>query len=221
MTRVVALANPQARSGKTSAAVGLASAFADLGLAVLVVDLDPQAALSRALGVDADAVEASLAEVLVDGRPIDTVMTDSDEGVDVVPAALELSGIETQLMTRAGREQLLAATLAPVAGDYEWVVIDCASSLGLLTTMALAMAHMLVIPERTPATRAVGRLLDSADEIRRLVNPRLRAPLLLPIGGSMAGAAHGDDRVAVLPAVPAPPQDLLAYAALAHRLHEG
>ncbi len=216
MTRVVALANPQARSGKTSAAVGLATAFADLGLAVLAVDLDPHAALTRAFGTDPDALEASLAEVLIDGRLIDAVMADSDDGVDLVPAALELSGIETTLMTRAGREQLLATALAPVAGDYAWIVIDCASSLGLLTTMALAMTDALVIPERVPAVRAVGRLLDTADEIRRLVNPRLGQARILPMGGT----TPTDARVVALPAVPAPPHDLLAYATLARTLHE-
>lgn len=215
MTRVIALANPQARSGKTSAALGLATALADLGLPVLAVDLDPHAALTRAFGSDPDSLDASLAEVLVEGRPIFDVMRDSDEGVDLVPAALELSGIETMLMTRAGREQLLATALAPAAADYAWVVVDCASSLGLLTTMALAMADIVIIPERTPASRAVGRLLDTVDEIRRLVNPRLGEPRMLPIGGTAAV----DARVPALPAVPAPPQDLMAYAALARTLH--
>ncbi len=214
MTRVIAVANPQARSGKTAAAFGLATALVAQGATVLAVDLDPQAALTRALGTDPDRLDASLADVLVAGVDAGAVMVDSDEGVDLVPAALDLSGIEGALLTRAGREGLLAAALAPVARDYDWLVVDAASSLGLLTTMALAMADELIVPERLRSERALTRLLDAASEIRRFVNPRLGEARLLPI--TMVGHPHPG--MTLLPAVPTPPDDHAAYATLAAQL---
>lgn len=182
MTRVLAIANPSGRSGKTSAALGLATMLADLGHAVLAVDLDAQAHLTRGLGVDAEALERSLFDVLVHGIPALDVMTDSDEGVDLVPAALELSGAEAILVTRAGREQVLGHALAPVRDDYDWVVLDCPSSVGLLTVNALSFADLVLVPVREPSGRAMAQLLSAVDEITRFVNPRLRLAGAVAVG---------------------------------------
>lgn len=218
MARVLAIANPSSRSGKTSSALGLATMLVDLGQQVLAVDLDAQAALTRALGVDAETLETSLFDVLVHGATALSAMVDTDAGVDLLPAALELSGADAILVTRAGREQLLHHALAPVIDDYDWVVIDCASSMGLLTQNALGMAQHVVIPVREYSARAMAHLLDAAGEIRTYVNPRLSVTGVLPIGTHLTGSPEG---APLLPAVPAPPLDLNAFRELAKALVRG
>ena len=218
MARVLAIANPSSRSGKTSAALGMATMLVDLGQQVLAVDLDAQAGLTRALGVDAETLESSLFDVLVHGAGALDAMVDTDAGVDLLPAALELSGADAILVTRAGREQLLHHALAPVIDDYDWVIIDCAPSMGLLTQNALGMAQHLMIPVREYSARAMAQLLDAAREIRSYVNPRLGSAALLPVGTQIT---HVPDGATALPAVPAPPLDLNAYRELAKALLRG
>lgn len=211
MARVLAVANPSSRSGKTSTAVAVTTMFRDLGQSVLAVDLDAQAELTRRLGVDAEIIETSVHEVLLRGVPALEAMVDTETGVDLLPAALELSGAEASLVTRPGREHLLLHALEPVASDYDWIVIDCASSMGLLTVNALAMADALVMPIREHSARALTTLAAATEEIRRFVNPRLTLVGVLPI----AGALPEQGVVPVLPTIPPPPLALNAYRELA------
>lgn len=214
MARVLAIANPSARSGKTSVALGVCTAVAELGHTVLAVDLDAQAALSRVLGVDVEHITCSLFDVLVNGAPALDAMTDTDAGIDLLPAAMELSGIDSLLVTRAGREQLLLHALAGAMDDYDVIVLDCASSMGLLMQNALAMATDLVIPVREYSPRAIAQLLDSAQELRRFVNPALQVRGVLPIGASLEIEIDAP----VLPAVLPPPRAAAAYREFAGAL---
>lgn len=217
MARVLALANPASDSGKTSATIGIASMLVDLGQQVLVVDLDPQAALTRSLGVDAESLDCSVFDVLALGAPVTAAMVDTDAGVDLLPSAIELSSIEASLVTRPGREQLLRNALMPVREDYDWIVVDCASSLGLLTLNALALADLLVVPVRGHSPRAVAQLTAMADEIRRLVNPGMALAGALALGAGQPA----DAELALLATIPAPPLALNAYREFAKSLTRG
>ncbi len=214
MPRALVFANPASDSGKTSAALGVASMLVDLGQQVLAIDLDPQASLTRALGIDAETLERSLFDVLVHGHPAVESMLDTDAGLDIMPAALELSSIEASLVSRPGREQLLRNALEPVRSDYDWIVIDCASSLGLLTLNALALADVLVVPTRAPAARAIRQLNVLVDEVRRFVNPSLAVAGVLAIGSPY----RADEQLPLLASIPEPPLALNAYRELAKAL---
>jgi chromosome partitioning protein len=229
MARSIAFVNPAGGSGKTSSAFGVASMLVDLGQQVLAIDLDPQAGLTRALGLNPETISPSLFDVLVSGVAVTEAMIDTDVGLDVLPSALELSGAEPTLVTRSGREFLLRGLLEPVATDYDWIVIDCASSAGLLTVNALSMADVVVLPMRELSVRAVGQVLESVDEIRRFVNPALRLLGALPIGydGATVAALANASRVAfaerlpVLDPIPAPPRAMNAYREFAKSLVRG
>ncbi len=217
MKRVLTLANPASDSGKTSAALGIASMLVDLGHQVLAVDLDPQASLTRALGIDAETLDCSLFHVLMHGTPAIEAMLDTDLGLDVMPATLELSSIEAALMTRPGREHLLRSALEPVRDDYDWIVIDCASSMGLLTLNALAAADLLVVPMRGHSARALAQLDAMVAEVKRFVNPALEAAGALAVGTTHDPAVG----LPLLAAIPQPPLALNAYRELAKLLARG
>jgi chromosome partitioning protein len=226
MARTIALANPGGGSGKTSSAIGIASMLVDLGQQVLAVDLDAQAGLTRALGVDPETLSPSLFDVLVRGTAVTEAMIDTDAGLDLLPSTLDLSAAEAGLVTRAGRELLLRTLLEPVAADYDWIVIDAASSMGLLTVNALSLADLVVVPMRGFSARAVGQVLDTTEEIRRFVNPGVVLLGALPVGHDAATAetlrsalalAFGE-RLPVLDPIPEPPRALNAYRELVKEL---
>ena len=118
----------------------LGAALAELGQRVLLVDLDPQACLTFSLGLDPDALELSVHDVLLGRVPAAMALQPTDDGVDLLPAAIDLTGSEARLVTRAGREFVLREALAEVSPDYDWVLLDCSPSLGVLTLNALTAA---------------------------------------------------------------------------------
>lgn len=214
MSRVIAFANPGGKSGKTSSAFGVASMLVDLGQQVLVVDLDPQAPLTRALGIDAETLSCSLFDVLVHGTSVVEAMLDTDLGLDIMPATLELSSIEASLVTRPGREHLLRHALAPIRDEYDWIVVDCASSMGLLTLNALATADLLIVPTRGHSPRALAQLQGMVAEVKAFVNPAL------DLAGALAVGTAYDPAVGLplLAAIPQPPLALNAYREFAKTL---
>ena len=214
MARVLAVANPSSRSGKTSTAFGLATMLCDLGQNVLAVYLDAHASLTRMLGIDAETIETTVYDVLLRGTPVLQAMVDTDAGPDLLPAALELSAAEAALVTRPGREHLLLHALEAVSDDYDWIVIDCASSMGLLTVNALAMADLLVVPVREHSSRALAALMAAVEEIRSFVNPRLTMFGIVPLGAALTVQVDA----AVVMTVPAPPLALNAYREIAKLL---
>ncbi len=159
---VFAFANQKGGVGKTTTALSVAAAMAELGKAVLVVDLDPQACLTFSLGYDPDQLEPSLHDMIVGRTALaDTIL--QHEEVDVVPANIDLAGAEVTLLSRTGREYLLRGELADLVDSYDAILIDCAPSLGVLTINGLTAADEVVIPVQceTLSHRGVAQLLET------------------------------------------------------------
>lgn len=173
----VAVCNQKGGVGKTTSTINLAAALAEYGRRVLVVDLDPQGALSAGLGVPHHELELTVYNLLVDS----TVSTDEVlvrtriDGVDLIPANIDLSAAEIQLVNEVGREQTLNRALYPVADRYDYILIDCQPSLGLLTVNALACSDSVIIPMECEyfALRGLALLSDTIDKVRDRLNPRL------------------------------------------------
>ena len=181
--RIVALANQKGGVAKTTSVASLGAAFAELGKKVLLVDLDAQACLTFSLGVDPDEVSVSINEVLV-GRGVsarDTIVSCAD-GVDLIPSAIELAGAEATLLARPGREYVLRTALEPLLGEYDYVLLDCSPSLGVLTLNALTAANALIVPMPCEmlSHRGVGQLLDTVADVQRILNPDLEVLGILP-----------------------------------------
>lgn len=176
MSITLTIANQKGGVGKTTTVINLAYGLAQLGRRVLMVDCDPQASLTHAAGIDADA--GSLADVLGGVKPgqlsMMAIIKPLAEGVDLAPAALELATCELNLVSRLGREGVLKKALTSVEG-YDLVIIDCGPSLGLLVVNALTAAHGIlapVIPDWL-GLRGLSLFLDSLEAVRSELNPGL------------------------------------------------
>ena len=190
MSRVLAVASSKGGVGKTTTAAALAAAFAARGRRVLLVDLDPQACLTFALGADLGEDGAPTTSDVVAGRPLREAVVTTEEGVDLVPAGIELAGAEEVLARAEDREHVLRRALSTVADDYDDVVLDCSPSLGLLTVGALAAADEVLVPLAAEMLghRAVGQLLDTVADVREQLNPGLVVVGLLPTMVDRRGA---------------------------------
>jgi chromosome partitioning protein len=180
---IVAVANQKGGVAKTTSVASLGAAFAELGKRVLLVDLDAQACLTFSLGVDPEALEVSINEVLV-GRGVsarDAIVGCAD-GVDLIPSVIELAGAEAQLLPRPGREFVLRSVLEPLRHDYDVILVDCSPSLGVLTLNALTAAQGLSIPMvcEMLSHRGVGQLLDTVTDVKAILNPGLEVFGILP-----------------------------------------
>ncbi|MBI2708258.1 MAG: AAA family ATPase [Actinobacteria bacterium] len=174
MARVVAVANQKGGVAKTTTVHALARAFMDLGRRVLVVDLDPQASLTFALGLDPDGLERSLHDVVVRRAKAKDVLVEVD-GLDLLPATIDLAGAELHLLTKTGREYVVRRALEPLHDAYDLVLIDCPPSLGILTINGLTAAGEVLIPLQceTLSQRGVGQLLETIDDVRAYTNADL------------------------------------------------
>ena len=148
----------------------------------MLVDLDPQACLTFSLGLDPESLDMSLHDVLLERVSAGMVVRPCDDGMDLLPATIDLAGTEAHLLTRTGREHALRLALEDVASDYSYVLFDCSPSLGVLTINALTAADEVLIPLQceTLSHRGVGQLLDTVRDVQRLTNPRLRVLGVLP-----------------------------------------
>jgi chromosome partitioning protein len=185
VTRTVAVTNQKGGVAKTTTVASLGAALAELGSKVLLVDLDPQACLTFSLGIDPEEVEVSVSDVLGAGpreAQIDQALLGTDDGVDLLPATIDLARAEAALLTRTGRELTLRTALDEVDGRYDWVLLDCPPSLGVLTVNALTAAREVLVPLQceTLSHRGLGQLLDTVHDVKRLLNPRLRLLGVLP-----------------------------------------
>ncbi len=182
MARIIAVANQKGGVAKTTTVASLGAALAELGQKVLVVDLDPQACLTFSLGLDPETIDMSLHDVLLERVSAGMVLRPTDDGMDLLPATIDLAGTEAHLLTRTGREHSLRLALEDVVGDYGYVLFDCSPSLGVLTINALTAADEVLIPlqAETLSHRGVGQLLDTVRDVQRLTNPRLRVLGVLP-----------------------------------------
>lgn len=167
---------------KTTSVASLGAAFAESGKRVLLVDLDAQACLTFSLGVDPDAVETSVNEVLLGGASVADAVIRCADGVYLVPSAIELAGAEAQLLGRPAREYVLRTALEPVLADYDIVLLDCSPSLGVLTLNALTAAAGLIIPMPCEmlSHRGVGQLLDTVADVKKILNRDLEVVGILP-----------------------------------------
>ncbi len=173
--RIVSLVNQKGGVGKTTTAVSLAVALARRGQRVLLVDLDPQANATSALGVIGSA-SAGVYDALLDDVPVGAcIVRVEEEGVDLVPSSAELSGAEVELVPVLARERRLANALHPVREQYEWVLVDCPPSLGLLTINALTASESVIIPVQCEymALEGLSRLVETLELVRRNLNPGL------------------------------------------------
>jgi len=175
--RIIAMCNQKGGVGKTTTTINLGAALAELGRRVLLVDFDPQGALSVGLGIPTHELDLSVYNLLVErGHDIrDVITTTKVEGLDVVPANIDLSAAEVQLVGEVAREQILARVLRPVEDQYDVVLVDCQPSLGLLTVNALTAAHGVIIPLECEffAMRGVALLVETIEKITDRLNPRL------------------------------------------------
>ncbi len=175
---VVAVCNQKGGVGKTTSTINLGAALAEYGRRVLLVDLDPQGALSAGLGVPHHDLDQTVYNLLVPPH------TDTDEvlmrtrvdGLDLLPSNIDLSAAEIQLVTEVGREQSLGRALHPVLDRYDFVLIDCQPSLGLLTVNALACSDTVLIPMECEyfSLRGLALLNDTIEKVRDRLNPRLQ-----------------------------------------------
>lgn len=175
MTTILAVANQKGGVAKTTTVASLGAALVARGRRVLVVDLDPQGSLTFSLGHNPDKLESSVHEVLTAGADIGEAILDTAEGVALLPATIDLAGAEALLLMRPGREYTVKRALAPVAGDYDVIVLDCPPSLGVLTLNGLTAATCVLVPLQceTLAHRGVGQLLRTVSEVHQITNPDL------------------------------------------------
>lgn len=182
LSRILAVANQKGGVAKTTTVASLGAAFAEHGLRVLLVDLDPQACLTFSLGLDPEEVELSIHDVLL-GRVGAAVATASaGDGLDLLPATIDLAGAEAALLTRPGREFVLRTALQEVLADYDVILLDCSPSLGVLTLNALTAADEVLIPLQCEmlSHRGVGQLLDTIADVKRILNRDLTVRGVLP-----------------------------------------
>ena len=174
MTRIVAVANQKGGVAKTTTVHSLGAAMAERGRRVLLVDLDPQACLTFSTGVDPDALDVSLYEVLI-GKAEAKECRQSVDGVDLLPSSIDMAGVEVHLLTKPGREFAVGRALEPLLGDYDVVLIDCPPSLGVLTINGLTAAAGVLVPLQceTLSHRGVGQLLETIGDVRSFTNPKL------------------------------------------------
>ncbi len=179
---VIALANQKGGVAKTTSVSSLGAAFGELGMKALLVDLDAQACLTFSLGVDPDAVETSIHEVLLGQAEASEAVLQVSESVDLIPATIDLAGAEAALLTRPGREFVLQSALEEVRRDYDVILLDCSPSLGVLTLGALTASTGLIIPMPCEmlSHRGVGQLLDTVRDVRKLLNKKLKVVGILP-----------------------------------------
>ncbi|WP_018024165.1 ParA family protein [Corynebacterium ulceribovis] len=172
--KVLAMCNQKGGVGKTTSTINLGASLAGYGRKVLLVDLDPQGALSAGLGVPHEELDVTVYNLLVDSQEDirDAIHPTSTDGLDIVPANIDLSAAEIQLVNEVGREQALGRALRPVMRDYDYIIIDCQPSLGLLTVNALTVASGVIIPMECAyfSLRGLALLTDTVEKVRDRLN---------------------------------------------------
>lgn len=176
-TKILAIINQKGGVGKSTTAINASAALGQLGKKVLLVDLDPQGNTTSGLGVEKGTIDSCIYEVLLDDETSvsDVVIADVVEGVDVVPATINLAGAEVELVSEMAREHRLKDSLAHSKGNYDYIIVDCPPSLGLLTINALVAADQLLIPIQCEfyALEGLTKLIDSMKRVKSRLNPDL------------------------------------------------
>ena len=176
MGKTIAIANQKGGVAKTTTAVNLSAWLSLMGQKVLLIDIDPQGNASTGVGVDKEAVESCIYDVVINSVPLkEVIITSAMENLDLVPATIELAGAEIELVGVAEREYVLKKALAEVKDSYEFIFIDCPPSLGLLTINALTAADSLLIPIQCEyyALEGLGQLLNTFQRVQQNLNKDL------------------------------------------------
>ena len=175
-TKIMAIINQKGGVGKSTTAINLSAALGELGKQILLVDLDPQGNTTSGLGIEKNQLNGCIYDVLLNDVPIEEVIIpDICEGLDLVPATINLAGAEVELVSEMARENRLKDAVGVMRGKYDYIFIDCPPSLGLLTVNSLVAADKLIIPIQTEfyALEGVTKLLESMKRVKNRLNPSL------------------------------------------------
>ena len=176
MSKIIAIANQKGGVGKTTTSMNLAASLAALEKKVLLIDADPQANASSGLGVDVNKIDGSIYNALLGEMDIrDVVYTTDINGLDIIPSHINLVGAEIELLNVKGQEQVLKKLLASIADEYDYLLIDCSPSLGLITVNALTAADSVIIPVQCEyfALEGISKLLNTIKIVKSRMNPAL------------------------------------------------
>ena len=176
MGKIIALANQKGGVGKTTTTINLAASLATLEKSVLVIEADPQANASSGLGVDIKEVDCSIYECIIDHADVrDAIYTTDINGLDIIPSHINLVGAEIEMLNLPNRENVIKNMLATIRDEYDFILIDCSPSLGLITVNALTAADSVVIPVQCEyfALEGISKLLNTIKIIKSRLNPQL------------------------------------------------